>query len=82
MKNYIETETKMISITNISLASAYLLTSVSNYTCQYLLNNFAVRMKIARRAFSHAAPSVLNDLTVDIRRTETFGCLRTALRTH
>jgi len=68
---------------------AYLLPSVSDYvptrnlrsSSQYLLNVPVVRTQIARRAFSHAAPSVWNNLPVDIRRSESFGRFRTQIRT-
>jgi len=69
---------------------AYLLTSVSDCaptrnlrsSLLYLLNVPAVRTQIARGAFSHAAPSVWNDLPVDIRRSESFSRFRTASPTH
>ena len=56
---------------------AYLLPSVSGYAptrhlwsySLYLLNVPAVWTKMARRALSHAALSVWNDLLVDIRRS-------------
>jgi len=54
---------------------AYLLPSVSDYvptrnlqsSSQYLLNVPVVRTQIARRAFSHGAPSVWNNLPAQIR---------------
>jgi len=51
---------------------------------QYLLNEPAVRAEINcyKRAFSHAASSVWNDLPADIRRSESFGRFRTAMRMH
>ena len=69
---------------------AYLLKSVSDYaptrnlrsSSQYLLNMPAARTQTARRAFSHAAASVRNDLPADIRRSESFGRFRIAIRTH
>jgi len=60
---------------------AYLIPSVSVYVptsnlrslSQYLLNVPAIRMQIARRAFSHAAPSVWNGhFGTEIRRTLYF----------
>jgi hypothetical protein len=68
----------------------YLLPLVCDYaptrnlrsSAQYLLNVPAVRTQTARRAFSQAAPSVWNDLPVDIRRSESFGRFRTAIRAH
>jgi len=70
-------------------STAYLLPSVSDYvptrnlrsSSQYLLNVPVVRTQIARRAFSHAAPSVWNNLPVDIRRSESFGRFRTLILT-
>jgi len=68
---------------------AYLLPSVGEYvqtrnlrsSSQYLLNVPVVRTQIATRAFSHAAPSVWNNLPVDIRRSEQFGRFRTQIHT-
>jgi len=40
----------------------------------------AVRTQIARWAFNHAAPSVCSNLPVDIRRSESFCQIRTAIR--
>jgi len=65
---------------------AYLLPSFNDYvsnlwsSSQNLLNVPVVRTQIARRAFSHAAPSLWNDLSVDIRRSESFGHFRTEIR--
>ena len=68
---------------------AYLLSSVSDYaptsnlrsSSQYLLNVLAVRTQIARRTFSHAAPSVWNGLPVDIRQSDSLSRFRTARTT-
>ncbi len=69
---------------------SYLLPLVSDYvptrnlrsSSQYLLNVPASRTQTARRAFSHSAPTVWNELPVDIRRSESFSSFRTAVRTH
>src|SRR5664279_1566537 len=68
---------------------AYLLPAVSDYkptrdlrsSSQCLLTTPAVRTETAKRAFSHAAPSVWNSLPADIRSSDTYGQFQTAIRT-
>ena len=50
---------------------------------QPLLSRPSTRTEIARRAFSQAAPTVCNELPLNIRSAKTFGHhFRTLLRTH
>lgn len=49
---------------------------------QLLLSTPAVRTEIARRAFSQAAPTVWNELPLNIRSADTFDHFKTLLRTY
>jgi len=57
-------------------------TRVLRSSNQLLLSRPPTRTEIARRAFSHAAPTVWNDLPLNIRSADTFGHFKTLLRTH
>ena len=69
---------------------AYLQSAVSDYvpsrqlrsSSMVLLAETPTRTVIARRAFSHAAPTVWNSLPYEIRTSETFERFRSCLRTH
>jgi len=50
------------------------------YQSRYIFTIFSID-KSNTTAFSHAAPSVWNNLPVDYRRSESFGRFRTQIRT-